>query len=259
MTDKPSQPPSRASLDNMTKKELADYLWDEIQTSAELNSQLRALRAAQQPTSSEPPALLGIEWQVIHYARKLVADLEKNPSKWPFTQPLCDAVSRLDGVVTAIESTARYVSVPGEHKTDGTRADLLRQNQALREALTTLANEVNQCLQIIITNAGNWPIADEPYWRNPGERKEAVECQANIEAAVERAKKATWSALTQPPESAEVAPANMGDSDLRNWMIVFEDASMPPEVFTDEDAARKWFYRRKQNWNCRLFKEVERG
>ena len=51
-----------------------------------------------------------------------------------------------------------------------------------------LADEVNQCLQIIITNVGNWPVGiDEP--------QEAAECQTNIENAVERAKKATWSAL----------------------------------------------------------------
>ena len=29
------RPPSRASLDNMTKKELADYLWSEIQAKIE--------------------------------------------------------------------------------------------------------------------------------------------------------------------------------------------------------------------------------
>jgi hypothetical protein len=108
-------------------------------------------------------------------------------------------------------------------------ADLLRQNQALREALATLADEINQCLQIIITNAGNWPIADELYWRNPGEREEAVECQANIEAAVERAKKATWSALAQPPESAEVAPfisaAAIRLSEARWWMNHY-----PPDI-----------------------------
>jgi hypothetical protein len=59
-TDKPSQgtpreQPSASELLRLSKSDLAHQLWGEIRTNIELNSQLRALRAAQQPTASEPP------------------------------------------------------------------------------------------------------------------------------------------------------------------------------------------------------------
>jgi hypothetical protein len=38
-------------------------------------------------------------------------------------------------------------------------------------------------------------------------------------------------------------------------LIYFEDASMPPEIFTDAAVARKRFDELADNWNCRLFVE----
>ena len=42
-----------------------------------------------------------------------------------------------------------------------------------------------------------------------------------------------------------------------DWMIVFEDADMKPEVFTDHFAAQKRFEMLANNWNCHLFQRVE--
>jgi len=42
-----------------------------------------------------------------------------------------------------------------------------------------------------------------------------------------------------------------------DWLIYFEDATMPPEIFTDEGAARQRFSDVGDHWNCHLFKLVE--
>jgi len=42
-----------------------------------------------------------------------------------------------------------------------------------------------------------------------------------------------------------------------DWMIVFDDADMKPEVFTDHFAAQKRFKALANNWSCHLFQRVE--
>src|SRR6266436_10308177 len=64
--------------------------------------------------------------------------------------------------------------------------------EAGKAELRALADEINQCLQIIVTNAGNWPIMSDKLKGSHSfrrERLEAIECLKNIESAVERAKK----------------------------------------------------------------------
>jgi len=71
------------------------------------------------------------------------------------------------------------------------------------DELRVLADEINQCLQIIVSNAGNWPIMSDKLKGSHSfrrERKEALKCQKNIENAVERAKKATWAAIRREAE-----------------------------------------------------------
>jgi len=41
------------------------------------------------------------------------------------------------------------------------------------------------------------------------------------------------------------------------WLIYFDDASMKPEIFTDEDAAQNRFAMLEINWKVTLFKEAE--
>lgn len=70
-----------------------------------------------------------------------------------------------------------------------------------------LADEINQCLQIIITNAGNikaFELEKEPSVRDEDLYNAAV----SIEQAVERAKKATWAALRSAATTAP-PPANL--------------------------------------------------
>jgi len=44
-----------------------------------------------------------------------------------------------------------------------------------------------------------------------------------------------------------------------NWIIIFEDAQLGNAVFEDEVEARRSFENYKWNWNCWLYKLVERG
>lgn len=40
------------------------------------------------------------------------------------------------------------------------------------------------------------------------------------------------------------------------WAIVYEDADVDVELFTNEKIARKVFEDRKINWTCHLFKKI---
>ena len=74
--------------------------------------------------------------------------------------------------------------------------------EAREEALAAIGDEINQCLQIIVTNAGNWPSGERMY---PNEVKEAHNCCSAIHKAVERAA-AVVQKLALPadaPESSE--------------------------------------------------------
>lgn len=42
-----------------------------------------------------------------------------------------------------------------------------------------------------------------------------------------------------------------------DWLIVFEDQDHQNMAFSDEEAARKTFEMKKQNWSCHLFRRVE--
>jgi hypothetical protein len=84
-----------------------------------------------------------------------------------------------------------------------------------REPLSKLADEINQCLQIIVTNAGNLPVPSDKLKGSHSfrrERKETIECQKNIEDAVERAKKSTWGALASAQRAGK-------RSDQTAWLI----------------------------------------
>lgn len=43
------------------------------------------------------------------------------------------------------------------------------------------------------------------------------------------------------------------------WLIVFEDASIGPEVYTEGETARARFKELTASWNCHLFRRVENG
>lgn len=46
------------------------------------------------------------------------------------------------------------------------------------------------------------------------------------------------------------------------WAIFFEDADVPPEIFMGEGAekaAKSTFKAMKDNWNCVLLREFDRG
>lgn len=45
----------------------------------------------------------------------------------------------------------------------------------------------------------------------------------------------------------------------RHWMIVFEDADVKPEVYTDEAAAIAAYEKAQWQWNCSLFATVPRA
>jgi len=43
------------------------------------------------------------------------------------------------------------------------------------------------------------------------------------------------------------------------FMIWFEEADVPPEIFTDEECANKRFDQVSTNWNATLFRESRRN
>lgn len=45
-------------------------------------------------------------------------------------------------------------------------------------------------------------------------------------------------------------------NNTQHWMIVFEDQDVKPEVYTDENVARKAYDRAQVQWNCSLFATV---
>lgn len=55
----------------------------------------------------------------------------------------------------------------------------------------------------------------------------------------------------------------MNDDDENDvWLIFFEDADQPPEIFSGEgakEAARRRFADVRQAWSCHLFRRVARG
>jgi hypothetical protein len=62
-----------------------------------------------------------------------------------------------------------------------------------------------------------------------------------------------WRMVTPAPtEAPEPAPPQAP----RFWLIVYEDQSVPREVFTDEASARARYAQRLTNWNCSLFVQV---
>lgn len=44
---------------------------------------------------------------------------------------------------------------------------------------------------------------------------------------------------------------------LEYWLIYFEDADRPPEVFTDRAVATERYKQLSQNWTCHLFGNAE--
>jgi len=40
------------------------------------------------------------------------------------------------------------------------------------------------------------------------------------------------------------------------WAIIYEDADRKPELFSDEEAARRAFAERLVAWSCHLFRRV---
>jgi len=90
-----------------------------------------------------------------------------------------------EGQMSVMTVTTRITRQYLERKT---KSDLAQMYLDLLNSGIKVADEVNQCLQIIVTNAGL--IKDD----RSGPTLES--CIA-IESAVERAKKATWSVLRE--------------------------------------------------------------
>ncbi len=64
---------------------------------------------------------------------------------------------------------------------------------------------------------------------------------------------------TTPPVPDDVAEEYCQPRDynnVRHWMIVFEDADVKPEIYTDEAAAKAAYDRAQVQWNCSLFAAV---
>lgn len=40
------------------------------------------------------------------------------------------------------------------------------------------------------------------------------------------------------------------------WVIFYEEVSRSPDIFDNEDAARRWFGEVSEAWNCTLFRSV---
>jgi hypothetical protein len=114
-------------------------------------------------------------------------------------------------------------------------------------ALQNLADEINQCLQIILTNAGNIKSRYLQGALVPGDNK-ALTCKEAIaiEKAVERAKKATWAALAQPP--ASTAPGQSSDMDVmgciacqgtvKDWCPIHGNGLAVPQPVAGEPGLR---------------------
>ncbi len=47
------------------------------------------------------------------------------------------------------------------------------------------------------------------------------------------------------------------ESYSNDWLIFFDEAGKSPEIYTDEDAARKRFADLSMNWTCHLFRRVK--
>lgn len=45
-------------------------------------------------------------------------------------------------------------------------------------------------------------------------------------------------------------------SELKYWLVFFEDAEVPDELFNDEETAKEAYKHYLNNWHCHLFKMV---
>lgn len=71
--------------------------------------------------------------------------------------------------------------------------------------------------------------------------------------ATEQAKETT-KATSNSTSSA--APSEKPREELGTWLIHFEDADMPDEVFTDRVAARLRYEHLNESWNCTMFAAI---